>query len=209
MRDFRLCIDPGHGGQDRGGGSHKPLDEADYCLSIALGVQNRLIQEGICHCFLTRVWDCDLSQSQRATIAAQQHADLIISLHVNAANDKDKDGKKLPRESYAVLCHSLKGATAYHWPGNVLVEAYNKAVLSRFPEVLRRRNIISYSAGVTSLDPGPILIIRQHKAPTSLIEMGYGSNTHDREALLRPSNKAQIINAIADGLNEYWRLKEL
>ena len=80
----RVFIDPGHGGADPGAVANG-LQEKDICLSISLMLRNILVREytGI-FVKLSRTTDRTLTLNERTNMANQWHADLLISVHVNA-----------------------------------------------------------------------------------------------------------------------------
>lgn len=97
-----IVIDPGHGGKDPGcnGVSHK---EKDVSLAVALKF-GKLIEENLkdVKVIYTRKTDVFVDLEDRAKIANDNHADLFISIHCNAAGKpvmvKDKKtGKMRPK----------------------------------------------------------------------------------------------------------------
>lgn len=97
-----IVIDPGHGGKDPGcnGVSHK---EKDVSLAVALKF-GKLIEENLkdVKVIYTRKTDVFVDLEERAKIANDNHADLFISIHCNAAGKpvmvKDKKtGKMRPK----------------------------------------------------------------------------------------------------------------
>ncbi|RAL24470.1 N-acetylmuramoyl-L-alanine amidase family protein [Thermoflavimicrobium daqui] len=84
MREFRLFIDPGHGGRDFGAVDHG-LREKDLTLSIALEMEKIIRSEyqGV-KVRMSRWNDRYVSLSQRTRKANVWGADFFLSIHINA-----------------------------------------------------------------------------------------------------------------------------
>ncbi len=85
---FVVVIDPGHGGKDPGAVG-KSSREKDIVLSVAKRLGN-MIEANMpdVKVVYTRKTDVFIPLEQRATIANNNHADLFISIHVNAAKNR-------------------------------------------------------------------------------------------------------------------------
>lgn len=83
--DKIVVWDPGHGGRDPGS-AYNGLVEKDIALRIAREAAKRLEQsyEGV-KCILTRSTDVFLELEQRTDIANKAKADVLVSVHCNAA----------------------------------------------------------------------------------------------------------------------------
>jgi len=79
-----VCIDPGHGADQRGAVSPKGVFEKDLNLSLALQLSQELDLRGVCS-RLTRVDDASVSLDQRVRISKQ--AKIFLSIHHNALPD--------------------------------------------------------------------------------------------------------------------------
>ena len=78
-----LIIDPGHGGNDPGGGSNKHWKEKDFNLKVSLYQLDRFIELGI-PTAITRRTDVTLGPTERAKFVRESGAKYCISNHVNA-----------------------------------------------------------------------------------------------------------------------------
>ncbi|SFX18899.1 N-acetylmuramoyl-L-alanine amidase [Thermoactinomyces sp. DSM 45891] len=86
-----ICLDPGHGGTDSGMVGSMFL-EKDVCLDLAHRIERELQKfEGI-DVTLTRRYDVDLTNNERAGWANQRKADLFVSLHTHGMLDRDQNG---------------------------------------------------------------------------------------------------------------------
>lgn len=90
LKGVRICLDPGHGGDaDKRGYKRGPtgVREAEMNLRIAQYLRDCLETAGA-EVRLTREDDVAISLEDRAAIATEWGADLFLSLHHNAINNK-------------------------------------------------------------------------------------------------------------------------
>ena len=88
----KVVIDAGHGGKDPGALGSKSR-EKDVTLAVALQLGS-LIKEKCpdVQVFYTRSTDVFVELGDRCKIANSKHADFFISIHCNAADDKNAHG---------------------------------------------------------------------------------------------------------------------
>ena len=88
----RVVIDPGHGGHDPGAVGQSGLQEKDVVLSIGLKLREKLKEELGLDVVMTRATDIFIPLEERTAIANKVNADLFVSIHVNAANNRNASG---------------------------------------------------------------------------------------------------------------------
>ncbi len=81
-----VVLDPGHGGKDTGISSTTGILEKRIVLKLAR-MTSKLLSDQY-RSLLTRTTDTDLSETDRATFANQNKADLFLSLHLHAGKNK-------------------------------------------------------------------------------------------------------------------------
>jgi N-acetylmuramoyl-L-alanine amidase len=91
-RHRRVVIDPGHGGSDPGAIGPTGLREADVTLDVARRLADRLSVRYGFQVALTRDRDVFVPLEQRASHANGTTADLFVSIHCNAANNREARG---------------------------------------------------------------------------------------------------------------------
>ena len=84
----KVVIDPGHGGKDPGAVGPSGLKEKDVVLGIALKLQEMIRARLNLDAILTRSSDEFLPLEERTALANTQRADLFISIHTNAHNNR-------------------------------------------------------------------------------------------------------------------------
>ncbi len=81
--EFRIVLDPGHGGGDTGVSSPSGVAEKDLVLAIAQELRAHLANTLGARVVLTRSGDSDVTLENRTAVANQRRADLFLSLHVS------------------------------------------------------------------------------------------------------------------------------
>lgn len=83
-REFRIVLDPGHGGTDKGVRTPSGESEKNLALGIAEALRSYLEFELGARVVLTRSGDSTVTLETRTSLANQYEADLFVSLHVGA-----------------------------------------------------------------------------------------------------------------------------
>ncbi len=81
--EFRIVLDPGHGGADTGVSAASGVTEKDLVLTIARELRSHLTNSLGARVVLTRTDDSDVTLENRTAVANQRRADLFLSLHVS------------------------------------------------------------------------------------------------------------------------------
>ncbi|NLD46414.1 MAG: N-acetylmuramoyl-L-alanine amidase [Clostridiaceae bacterium] len=81
---IKICLDPGHGGNDRSNKGPTGYIEADGMLDLVLKLRIELISTGAFEVLLTRDKDMSVGVRRRGEMAAEWKADMFISEHSNA-----------------------------------------------------------------------------------------------------------------------------
>ncbi|MGD8861655.1 MAG: N-acetylmuramoyl-L-alanine amidase [Myxococcales bacterium] len=88
-----IVLDPGHGGEQPGAKGPEGLKESTVALSLARRVRKALQRQlPSVRVLLTRDEDRFLTLEERTAIANGVHADLFVSIHLNASDSPDDKG---------------------------------------------------------------------------------------------------------------------
>ncbi|KEC68003.1 hypothetical protein O7Q_01008 [Bartonella quintana JK 39] len=227
ISNFRVVIDPGHGGIDGGARGITGILEKDVTLAFARALRDELKKDSHTTVVLTRDSDVFLRLSERVKKAQELGADLFISIHADSID-----------------MHSLRGATVYTISDKAsdaiaksLAESENKVdLLDGLPaeeslEVtdilldLTRRETHIFSINfansvIANLSKSHInLINNPHRyadfqvlkapdVPSILIEIGYLSNKEDEELLNNPQWRKQMAASIAHSIRQFAEYKQ-
>ena len=187
-----VYIDPGHGGEDPGAIADG-INEKDINLSVAKQVEEILLNKGY-YVVMSRKNDSTLSLSDRAQEANQLNADIYVSIHQNAFN-KTTSGI----ETYY---YNERGNTENH-----LADDSNRINNSqKLAEEIHKELIAETGARDRGVRRANFHVVRETEMPAVLIESGYLDNAADRAKLLLKSYQEKIAQAIANGIEKFYKL---
>lgn len=235
LRQRRLVVvDAGHGGPD--GGMHGPLGggpevlEKNITLNVAKRVGAALGQRGI-DVKYTRTTDTLIALGDRGRIANDAHADLFVSIHVNAANPgwknpggargfetyflaeaKTEDAKRLERMENEVVKFESGPSAGSGDPLSFIITDMKQN------EHLREANDLAdlIQRRVGQVHPGPdrgvkqagFVVLVTAYMPAVLVEIGFGTNPAEAAYLSDPAKMDELAAAISDGVLEYLKRYE-
>jgi len=232
-KPFTVVIDPGHGGHDTGARG-KNSDEKDIALDIALQLGTIISnQTNACHVVYTRTSDVFIPLNERISMANQIDADLFISIHCNSvspsirasgtetfvmglhSSQENLDVAK--RENASILLEqdyesNYEGFDPYSIEGHILLSALQNSHLHQSIEVAQ---LIQDQIGTTTplkdrgVKQAGFLLLRQATMPSLLLETAFISNDRDEAFLLSDHGKYQICQAVAKGVINYAKQKEV
>jgi len=221
-----VVIDPGHGGKDPGATIGK-VYEKDIILNVALAT-GKLIKEQFpdVKVIYTRDKDVFIQLDQRAILANKQKSDLFISIHANTCSDP----KTFGTETYILGQHrageNLKVAqlensvilleddytTRYEGFDPNSAESYIMFELIQNEFLEQSRQMANFvensftqlakrkSRGVRQ---DGFLVLRNTSMPSILIELGFISNSTEKEFLTKEENQNKMAQCIASSFASY------
>lgn len=189
-----VVLDPGHGGYDPGTITPEGLYEKELNLHIAQKVAALLRPSGI-EVILTREEDQDfvpdgvrgkstrkqIDLNYRIGLANQVQAEIFVSLHVNATVTGRNSGAE-------TFYHSSSAE------GIRLAESIQQELI-KIPDMNKR-----------VAKPGDFYIINNTAMPAVIVELGYLSNSKEREKLEQTWYQDQLARAVAKGIAVYFGL---
>lgn len=175
---MKYCIDIGHGGRDPGT-VYRGIPEKNIVLPIGLRLRSRLWNGGH-DVILTRVGDTFPGLAERVRIANTSGADALISLHLNADRDADRDG--MPE---------AKGEEIWWYKDEDLE-------LARYIEVGIRR--IFPTEPFRGLKRGKLYVVRKASMPACLVELGFLDHSMTARRVVHPLEQEELALAIEFGL---------
>jgi N-acetylmuramoyl-L-alanine amidase len=235
LRTRRLVVvDAGHGGPDDGMqgpiGGGALVHEKRITLDVAKRVGAALGARGI-DVKYTRTSDTLIALSDRGRIANESHADLFMSIHVNAANPTWKDPSAARGfETYFLAEAKTEDARRVEKMENEVVkfEARSSAhagdplsfILNDMAqnEHLRESNELAelIQRGLARVHPGPSRGVKQAGfrvlvtafMPAVLVEIGFGTNAADAAYMTDSVRMDELSRAIAEAVLEYLKRYE-
>jgi N-acetylmuramoyl-L-alanine amidase len=206
-----IVIDPGHGGEDVGVRGAKGAEEKQVTLDIARRlramVENRLGLRVI----LTRDDDRALGLDERAAMANNGKANLLISLHVNGSLVPDQAGAEVfhlqfDREVEEVVrVATAEGAALPTLGGGVrrldlipwdLAQARHLDESSVLASVLQEELQRQVPMSVHPVRQAPMRLLAAANMPAALIEVAYLTNPQQEARLATDDFKTTLAQAV-------------
>lgn len=176
-----IVIDPGHGDTDSGGIGATGTLEKDMVLKVGIKVAALLKKESQIDLIMTRTDDTFIPLDSRVKIAEDVNADVFLSIHGNAASNKDASGT----ETFYTDTKRSK----------LLSDIIQKHVLAATGFKDRNSKQANY------------LVIRKTTMPAALLEIGFLTNKTEEAIMMQDDFQNKVAQAIVAGLKEYLNIK--
>ncbi|EEM1395646.1 N-acetylmuramoyl-L-alanine amidase AmiB [Salmonella enterica subsp. enterica serovar Infantis] len=223
-----IAIDAGHGGQDPGAIGPGGTREKNVTIAIARKLRTLLNNDPMFKGVLTRDGDYFISVMGRSDVARKQNANFLVSIHADAAPNRDATGA-----SVWVLSNRRANSEMANWleqhekqsellggAGDVLANSQSDPYLSQAVLDLQfghsqrvgydvATNVLSQLDGVGSLhkrrpEHASLGVLRSPDIPSILVETGFISNHGEERLLASDRYQQQIADAIYRGLRKYF-----
>ncbi len=182
-KEYKVFIDPGHGGSDPGAIGLNKLTEKEVTLAVGMKVKSKLEAQGI-KVQISRTTDVFVDLSPRAQMANIFGADAFVSIHNNSFGDRSVSGT----ETYV-----------YTGTGERINESKKLAGLVQNNLL---NNLGSKNRGVKSAD---FAVVRQTYMPAILAELEFISNPTVEEKMRTDKFREDCANAIVAGVLSYLK----
>jgi len=223
LRSLVIAIDPGHGGRDPGAIGPGGTYEKHVVLAIAQELARQIDRTPGMQARLIRERDVYVELPQRARLAREARADMFVSIHADAAQNRNAHGA-------SVYTLSTTGASSQHarWLadrensvdliGGVAVE--NNTLSSVLLDLAHSGHMKASQDAATHVLTGLSGVGRAHKRqveyanfsvlrnadmPAMLVETGFISNAAEEQRLKDPAYQRRLAGAILDGIQAFFR----
>ncbi|WP_082578118.1 N-acetylmuramoyl-L-alanine amidase [Lysobacter sp. Root690] len=224
MRPLIIAIDPGHGGQDPGAIGLTGKREKDVTLAIGRELARQINATPGLKAYMTRDSDVFIPLPRRAQLARQAKADMFISIHADAAENRAAKGS-------SVYVLSLKGASSQRarWLadkensadliGGVRLQQTDNTLASVLLDLTQSGHMkASEDAAGHVLDGlkdvgnnhkphierANFAVLRTSDMPAMLVETAFISNPEEERRLTDPSHQRALARAVLAGVNTYF-----
>lgn len=222
MRPLIVAIDAGHGGQDPGAVGPNGLREKDVTLRIARELARQVDATAGLQSYLVRNADEFVPLGQRAQRARRAKADIFISIHADAAENRNARGG-------SVYILSLRGASSQRarWladkenasdliGGRALIssdETLNSVLLDLTQSGNMKasadaaRHVLDSMAGVGTIrrvESANFAVLRTADMPAMLVETAFISNPEEERQLADPVFQRRMAAAILSGVHNFF-----
>ncbi len=216
----RIVLDAGHGGKDPGTRSGS-LHEKDLALDISKRVRDLLEKDGF-EVVMTRETDIFIPLEKRAFIANDGEADLFVSIHANAARNRNARGL----ETYYLNFATSPDAEAVAARENASAGGVPMAQVPRLVQQIMNNNRVEESRALaTSVQEAMVAdlldnpesehnrgvktagfhVLLGARMPAILLEIGFVSNRAEARLLRQSRYRGELAEAIAKGIRTYVR----
>ncbi|CAN5495365.1 hypothetical protein BH11CYA1_BH11CYA1_13130 [soil metagenome] len=179
LRGIVILLDAGHGGS-QDGALYDSVAEKNVNLAVTFKLKARLELLGAT-VRLTRTDDSDLSLQARVNKSVRLKPDIFVSVHSNANRHTSIDGI----ESYY-----------YGRRSAMLATTLLKSISSGLRE---NANWVKHEL---------LFVLHHNVVPSTLVEIGYLSNTRTNLLLNSASYQERVAESIARGIFNYFQLKK-
>jgi N-acetylmuramoyl-L-alanine amidase len=215
----RIVVDPGHGGHDPGAIGHSGLQEKDVVLAIGLKLRELLRDELGLDVVMTRSTDVFIPLEERTAIANKVNADLFLSVHANAAANKNASGIET---YYLNLAKTEKAAQLAAKENGTSLEKVSvlQAILfdlmanyklndsahlaDEVQKALHKKARALYPDSKNlGVKQGPFYVLVGATMPSILVETAFLTNTQEEARLKDPAYRDLTAEGILDGVRAY------
>ena len=229
LMSFTLVIDAGHGGDDYGAiGLVNGTKEKDLNLHVAKHLADKIHQAyPEVKVVLTRDKDVFLPLQQRADIANKNHADLFISIHTNAAENRKAQGAETfilgtdrmednldvaIRENAVMKLEADQ--TVYQGFDPNSIESYIIFELMQnqymenslvFADLVQNQFVGTLNRANRGVRQAAFWVLLKSACPSVLVEMGFVSNAEEEKWLASEEGKNGIVNSIFNAFEKYYK----
>ena len=221
-RPLVIAIDPGHGGQDPGAIGPSGRYEKHAVLAISKELARQINATPGMKAYLVRDNDVYVERPQRARKARAAKADMFVSIHADAAENRSAWGS-------SVYVLSLRGASSQHarWLAdkenasdlvggvrltrdtlsNVLLDLAQSGHMKASQDAAGHVLTSLKGLGKThkpQIEFANFEVLRNSDMPAMLVETGFISNPDEEKRLFDPAHQRKVASAVLDGIQSYF-----
>ncbi|MHC1653896.1 N-acetylmuramoyl-L-alanine amidase [Stenotrophomonas maltophilia] len=224
MRHLVVAIDPGHGGQDPGAIGPTGKREKDVTLAVARELARQVNATPGLKAYLTRDSDVFIPLPMRAQKARANKADIFISIHADAAENRSATGSSVyvlstkgassqrarwlaDKENAADLVGGVRLQQTEGTLANVLLDlaqsGYMKASEDAAGHVLGGLKRIGNNHK-PNIERANFAVLRTSDMPAMLVETAFISNPDEERRLIDPAYQRKVAGAVLDGVHTFF-----
>ncbi|WAH60572.1 N-acetylmuramoyl-L-alanine amidase [Pseudomonas silvicola] len=227
QRPAVIAIDAGHGGKDPGAVSGTRHYEKTVVLGIATALHQQLSRDPRFHPTMSRDSDFFVPLHQRVLLAHQRRADMLVSIHADAAPSRSARGASV----YVLSPHGATSAMARYiaesenssdayagvfdstlsnddpMVSKVLVDMSMNATIASSLDL--GRMVLGHFKQVTNLhqqrvEQAGFAVLKSPDIPSILVEHGFMSNPYDCGRLISHRHQVELAQALHTSIGDYF-----
>ena len=224
-----IAIDAGHGGQDPGAIGPDGTREKNVTIAVARKLRSLLNDDPMFKGVLTRDGDYFISVMGRSDVARKQNANFLVSIHADAAPNRDATGasvwvlsnRRANSEMAGWLEQHEKQSELLGGAGDVLANSQSDPYLSQAVLDLQfgHSQRVGYDVATSMIgqlerigsmhkrrpEHASLGVLRSPDIPSVLVETGFISNNSEERLLASDDYQQQLAEAIYKGLRNYFQ----
>ena len=222
-RDIVIAVDPGHGGRDPGAIGKRKTREKDVVMAIGRKLVDKINAEPGMSAFLVRKRDVKIDHRERMERARRANADLFVSIHADAVEDRrargssvyalslkgasDEAARRLAARENASLIGGVTLRDKEPVLASVLMDLSQTATINASIDV--GEAVLKRMGGVNRLHRNTVqqagfLVLKSPDVPSILVETAYISNPDEERKLTSASHQHRLADAIFAGIRDYY-----
>jgi N-acetylmuramoyl-L-alanine amidase len=222
-RKLVVMLDPGHGGEDPGAIGAGGTREKNVVLGIAKALQKLINQSSHMEAHLTRDQDIFIPLGTRVKIARIKKADLFISIHADAVDNRSARGSSVytlskrgasssfakwlaKSQNNADLIGGMSFKTKDKMVNRVLLDmaqTWTMKTSSKLGQML-----LSHMGGVNRLhkkhvEHAAFAVLKAPDIPSALVETAFISNPEEEAMLTNVGSQQKIAQALFSSIEKF------
>ena len=221
-RPLVIAIDAGHGGQDPGAIGPSGNREKNVTLAIARELARQVNATPGMKAYLTRDADVFIPLNHRARRASTAKADIFVSIHADAAENRSATGSSVyvlstrgassqrarwlaDKENAADLIGGVKLSTTGDTLKSVLLDLTQSGQMKASSDAANHVLDSLGSVGKTRrVEHANFAVLRTSDVPSMLVETGFISNHEEEARLASQDYQRKLASAVLEGVNAYF-----
>lgn len=225
QRDVIIAIDAGHGGRDPGAVGKRGTREKDVVLKVARKLEREIRRHKGMKAVMIRNSDVFLPLRDRIRKARTHKADLFISIHADASNDRRVGGSSVyvlssngatselarfmaKRENEADLVGGVQLGKMDDQLASVLLELSQdhtiEESLDLADDVLANLKTVSKLRS-RRVEQAGFAVLKSPDIPSILVETAFISNPREEKRLRTKAYQEKIAQALMKGVKDYFK----
>lgn len=173
-------------------GKYTGVPEYQVTLEVSLQLQEELEERGYQVIMVRTTNDVNISNSERAQIANENHADAFVRIHCDGSEDTSVNGAM-------TICMTPKNPYCAE-----LYKDSRKLAEEVLDHLCQETGAKKNKVWETDTMSG----INWCEVPVTIVEMGYMSNKEEDQKLVSSDYQKKLVKGIADGIEAYLDSKE-
>lgn len=198
-----ILIDPAHGGKEQGIKLTNDIYEKDVTLAIAQSIKNELSRESNLEVILTRDADKTVDDSDRKKVIEKIKPDFLLSIHVNGGFGKNASGFELYYQGLSEE-DTVKGKKTAKDDKTQLKNKCQNDSLAMAKIVQENLSALFPRKG-RGLRKADLQVTDGLLVPALVVEMGFATNSDDKNKLLSAKTQKEIATALAKSIKTFNR----